>query len=152
MTHTDLAPFAAVFAVLFVAHQVADHWGQTCHQAAHKGLPGWIGRLACARHVGSYTLICAGFLVTLSAWTGWRPSPTHLVVGLTISAVTHYIADRRVPLRRLADWAGLGAFFSLGTPRPGRADNPSLGTGAYALDQSWHYAWLCLAALVISAA
>jgi hypothetical protein len=34
---------------------------------------------------------------------------------------------------------------------PGRAaewDNPSLGTGAYALDQSWHWFWLFVAALV----
>jgi hypothetical protein len=27
-------------------------------------------------------------------------------------------------------------------------DNPSLGTGAYALDQSWHWFWLFIAALV----
>jgi hypothetical protein len=29
-------------------------------------------------------------------------------------------------------------------------DNPSLGTGAYALDQSWHWFWLFIAALVTS--
>lgn len=29
-------------------------------------------------------------------------------------------------------------------------DNPSLGTGAYALDQSWHFGWLYVAALVIT--
>jgi hypothetical protein len=43
------------FAALFVAHQVADHWIQTQHQADTKGCPGWPGRIACAAHVASYT-------------------------------------------------------------------------------------------------
>ncbi|MGH3921845.1 MAG: hypothetical protein ACRDTT_03035 [Pseudonocardiaceae bacterium] len=41
-----------------------------------------------------------------------------------------------------------GDFYRLGVPRNGRDDNPSLGTGAYMLDQSWHYGWLGVAALV----
>lgn len=41
-------------------------------------------------------------------------------------------------------------------PTPGRViprpfDNPSLGTGAYALDQSWHIGWLFVTALIIAA-
>jgi hypothetical protein len=28
----------------------------------------------------------------------------------------------------------------------GRDDNPTLGTGAHALDQSWHHGWLAVAA------
>ena len=38
----------------------------------------------------------------------------------------------------------------LGAPRQGHDDAPHLGTGAYALDQSWHAAWLFAAALVAS--
>ncbi len=74
-----------------------------------------------------------------------------MAVGLTVSAVTHYIADRRTPLRRLAELTGSARFYALGCPRPGRDDNPSLGTGSYALDQSFHYLFLFVAALVIAA-
>jgi hypothetical protein len=45
---------------------------------------------------------------------------------------------------------GKGEFWHLGAPRPGHDDNPCLGTGAYALDQSWHIAWLFISALVIA--
>jgi hypothetical protein len=41
-------------------------------------------------------------------------------------------------------------FYRLGAPREGREDNPSLGTGAYALDQSFHYLWLLIAAAITS--
>lgn len=50
------------------------------------------------------------------------------------------------------------AFYSLGTrahPRhPVTAEGDpaaTLGTGAYALDQSWHHLWLLVAALIIAA-
>lgn len=142
------ADFAAVFAALFAAHQVADHWVQTQHQADHKGLPGWVGRIACAAHVATYTLTAAVALGLVAAVTGWRPSLLAVVAGLIISAISHYIADRRTPLRWIAERTGSAAFYRLGAPRPGRDDNPSLGTGAYALDQSWHIAWLFAAALV----
>jgi hypothetical protein len=55
------AVFAACFAALYTAHQVADHWLQTPAQAAGKGGPGWTGRLACARHVATLTLTAFGF-------------------------------------------------------------------------------------------
>jgi hypothetical protein len=47
---------------------------------------------------------------------------------------------------------GKGEFYRLGAPRAGRDDNPHIGTGAYALDQSFHHLWLLVAALVIAAA
>ncbi|MDG4788081.1 DUF3307 domain-containing protein [Micromonospora sp. WMMD1102] len=144
------AAFAAVFAALYAAHQVADHWVQTQHQADHKGRPGWPGRAACAAHVATYTLTAVVALALLAAVTGWRPDPGALLTGLAVSAVTHYIADRRSPLFRLALVLGSGQFWTLGAPRPDRDDNPSLGTGAYALDQSWHVGWLFVAALIIA--
>jgi hypothetical protein len=70
------------------------------------------------------------------------------VAGQLVSAVTHYWADRRTTLARLADALGKGGYYRLGAPRPGRDDNLSLGTGAYALDQSWHWLWLGVAATV----
>ena len=139
--------FAVVLPSLLVAHQVADHWGQTSHQAAHKGCAGWVGRWNCAKHVATYTAVTA--LTVGLVWTvlGLSISVGGFVAGQAVSAVTHYWADRRTTLARLAELAGLGGFYRLGAPRQGREDNPSLGTGAYVLDQSWHWAWLFAAAL-----
>ncbi|WP_433793294.1 DUF3307 domain-containing protein [Actinoplanes sp. CA-252034] len=145
------AAFAAVFAALFVAHQVADHWVQTQHQADCKGRPGWPGRIACATHVTTYTLTALVAVIVLGLSTDLHVRPGQVAAGLAVSAVTHYIADRRTPLKRLADLVGAGRFYALGIPRAGRDDNPSLGTGSYALDQSFHYLFLFVAALVIAA-
>ncbi|MFK4245413.1 DUF3307 domain-containing protein [Micromonospora chokoriensis] len=146
-TGAHAGAFAAVFATLYVAHQIADHWVQTQWQADTKGQPGWLGRLACGAHVATYTLTAAVALATMLLATGLRLDPWGVTVGLTVSAVSHYIADRRTPLRRIANALGAGRFYTLGAPRPGRDDNPSLGTGAYALDQSWHVGFLFVAAL-----
>jgi len=146
----QIGDVAGVFVALYAAHQVGDHWVQTCHQSAHKGLPGWVGRWNCAKHVASYTATGLVALLALAAVTGWRPGAGPLLAGLAVSAVTHYWADRRTTLRRLADLVACGEFFELGRPRPGRDDNPSLGTGAYALDQSFHIGWLFVAALLIA--
>jgi hypothetical protein len=148
------ATFGAVFAALFVAHQVADHWVQTNRQAAMKGQPGWAGRLACASHVATYTLTALVALQAVVSVLDLRLAAWRVAAGLAVSAVTHYIADRRAPLLRLAEamqsTTGKADFYRLGTPRPGRDDNPTLGTGAYALDQSWHVGWLFVAALIIA--
>ena len=145
------ATFAAVFAALYAAHAVADHWVQTQHQADHKGHPGWPGRIACAAHVATYTI--TALVAVTAAWRRLDLDLTlgNLTAGLAVSAITHYIADRRTPLRRIAELTGSGPFYILGTPRPGKDDNPSLGTGAYALDQSWHIGWLFISALVVAA-
>jgi hypothetical protein len=143
------ATFAAVFIALWVAHQVADHWVQTQHQADCKGAPGWPGRLACAAHVVTYTATALVAVVATAVTLGFALSPWQVTAGLAVSAITHYVADRRTPLKRLAVLCGAGRFYALGAPRLGRDDNPTLG-GAYALDQSFHYAWLFVAALIIS--
>lgn len=146
----QIGTVAGVAAALYAAHQVADHWVQTDRQACHKGLPGWAGRRACLAHVATYTLTCLVALAALAGATGWRPGVAQLVGGLAVSAVTHYLVDRRTPLIRMAQALGMSAFVQLGHPRPARDDNPCLGTGTYALDQSWHVGWLFVAALVIA--
>lgn len=171
--------FAVVLPALLVAHGVADHLVQTHHQATYKGQPGWAGRLACARHVATYTATTAA-AVALLWWLFDLPiSSLGFLAGQAISAVTHYVADRRTPLERLASWGpfarmGKGEFYRLGAPRRVAAfagmdevrlyrsdtvppqevswDNPSLGTGAYALDQDWHRFWLFWAALATALA
>ncbi|MCT9141736.1 transcriptional regulator [Streptomyces violarus] len=152
------ATFAAVGFALFVAHSVGDHWVQSSCQAATKGLPGWAGRLACGRHVLGLTLTKLVVLVPVVLVLGLEVSVLGVVLGLGVDAASHYWADRRTTLARLAKVCRKGEFYSLGTPahpaRPVTAEGtyaPTLGTGAYALDQSWHMLWLLIAALLIAA-
>lgn len=145
---SSAATFAAVAVGLLIAHRVADHWVQTEVQAATKGRRDRVGRAACARHVASYTAVTA--CVVLALWGVFQLDISWwgFAAGQLVSAVTHYWADRRFTLARLAVLAGHAPFYALGTPRPGRDDNPSLGTGAYELDQSWHWGWLGVAAFL----
>jgi hypothetical protein len=129
--------FAAVFGVYLAAHQVADYWVQRGWQTMRKGLPGWAGRWACAAHVTTYTLTLALFLALAAWWLALPVSPGRAAAGLAVSAVTHYFADRRTPLRRVAEMTGKGEFWHYGN-----------GAGAAHLDQSWHVACLFIAALV----
>lgn len=136
---TAAVVFAAVFGAFLAGHQVADYWVQTSGQAAGKSLPGWPGRRACAAHVATYTLTLAACLA-LTAWRLALPvSPAWAAAGLAVSAVTHYFADRRRPLARLAELTGIGGFWRSGK---------GLASGAAHLDQSWHWAWLFAAALI----
>jgi hypothetical protein len=131
--------FAAVFAVYAAGHQAGDYWAQTSAQAAAKGQPGWPGRRACAAHVATYTLTLAACLALVS-W--WLALPLHfpwVSAGLALSAVTHYIADRRAPLWRLAARLGKGEFWHSGE---------GLASGAAHLDQAWHWMFLLAAALI----
>ncbi|MFF7258615.1 transcriptional regulator [Streptomyces microflavus] len=157
MNHAAVV-FAAVFIGLYIAHSVGDHWVQSSCQAATKGLPGWPGRLACGRHVLGLTATKAVVLVPLVLVLDLDVTVLGLAVGLGLDAASHFWADRRTTLARLADRCGKGEFYSLGTPthpaHPATAEGgyaPTLGTGAYALDQSWHILWLGVAALLIAA-
>lgn len=140
--------FAVAFPALWVGHQVGDFWVQTNHQAQRKGAPGWSGRWACAKHVATLTATKALLLGLVFTVLGLSPSPAAVAVALAVDAVSHYWADRRTTLLRLADLMergmGKGSFWRLGE-RQGH-----LGTGAMALDQSWHAFWLLVAALIIA--
>ena len=140
---------AALFVALYAAHMVGDHWVQTDQQAGCKGMPGPIGRGACFRHVLTMTVTKVLFVGALIVATGMDVRALFLGLGLAVDAVSHYWADRRFTLAVLvARMPWLTEFWQLGKPRTGKDDNPSLGTGAYALDQSWHVAWLFVAALI----
>ncbi|MGA5208015.1 transcriptional regulator [Streptomyces variegatus] len=152
------ATFAAVFIALYVGHTVGDHWVQTHHQACTKGGPGWAGRLACGRHVATLTLTKTALLVLVVLVLGLEVGLTGLVLGLGVDAISHYWADRRSTLARLATACRKADYYVLGTP-----DHPKhpvtatgapavhVGTGAFHLDQSWHMLWLLVAALLIAA-
>ncbi|MFF0389361.1 hypothetical protein ACFYS8_11785 [Kitasatospora sp. NPDC004615] len=149
MTSARAARFAASYALLRAAADVADHWVQTDHQAGTKGQhdhnggqSSAAGRAACAAHVATYTATQALVLLAGSRLLGFRLRPGRVAVALALSAVTHYVADRREPLRRLADATGSGPFYRL-------TDHGM--NGAYALDQAFHHAFETAAALIVSA-
>ncbi|WP_412076727.1 transcriptional regulator [Streptomyces xanthophaeus] len=153
----DAATFAAVFVALYVAHSVGDHWVQTSRQSADKGKAGWTGRLADARHVATLTATKLALLLPVAFLLGLDLSPLGLLAGLGVDAVSHWWADRRSTLARLAMAFGLADFYALGTGahpvHPVTAEGKPaahLGTGAYALDQSFHHLWLLVAALLIT--
>ncbi|WP_301124556.1 transcriptional regulator [Streptomyces cacaoi] len=153
----DAATFAAVFVALYVGHSVGDHWVQTSRQSADKGRPGWAGRLADARHVATLTATKLVLLLPVAALLGLHLSVLGLVAGLGVDAATHWWADRRETLARLAKLLGNAEFYSLGTNNhpaaPVTAEGKPaahLGTGAYALDQTWHHLWLLVAALLVT--
>ncbi|MDP4501121.1 DUF3307 domain-containing protein [Nonomuraea turcica] len=141
-TLLKLATFAAVFATLYVGHQVGDHWVQTHRQACGKSGPSRIGRALCAQHVLSLALTKVVALLALVAVTGLDIHPAYAVAGLTVDAVSHYWADRRTTLQALAERLGKADFYKLG--------NGHLGSGAYALDQSFHVLFLFIAALIMT--
>lgn len=140
----------SMFAALYAAHQVADHHVQSDREACTKGLPGREGRLACARHVASYTATAGIALAAAHLATGVRPRYGRIAAGLALSAVSHYVIDRREPLKRFAELAGNGGLYALGVTRNGRQDPNGPGTGPYVLDQSAHVGFLFVAALIIS--
>jgi hypothetical protein len=108
---TDAVRLALTLAVLYAAHQIADHWIQTHTQACGKAAPGWAGWRANLAHVATYTATL-GACLTLVSWLyrlDLHPGLTAL--GLTVNAITHAIADRRAPLRALALAVGKRAYW-----------------------------------------
>lgn len=159
----DPAAVALNYAAMRAAADVADHWVQTDRQAALKGAyddaplkygrwPGdpefdkthrsASGRRHCAAHVASYVAVQGATVTALAAVSGMRLRPGWVVAGLALSAVSHYAADRRRPLRQVADAIpGKSRFVRL-------ADHGI--NGAYLLDQAWHHGFELVAAAVMA--
>lgn len=144
MLATDRAArIAVLYAAWHAAHGYADHWGQSNDDALDKGKPGRTGRAACARHVANMTATKLAALAIVGAATGIRLSPRRVAIAMAVDAVSHYVIDRRTPLRRLAHALGKDDFIAIGDP----AAAPC-GTAAYELDQSLHTTLLALAAVI----
>lgn len=153
--------FILTFIALYAGHQFADHWVQTHDEALAKGAPTLLGRLYCLAHVSSLTITKAAFLALAYAATGTWPPIWAAGLVLVLDGASHYWADRaafhpgkegrRVTLEALAHRMGKTAFWNLGKTAVDADGKPaaSLGTGAYALDQSFHVACLFLAALLL---
>ncbi len=146
--------FAALALALYIGHHGGDYWAQRDEDAKHKGDAGADGHLHCLLHVISYMItqwLCLGVVwVTF----GLPLSFGAAFAGMLVSGTFHYAIDRREHgimfwlARRLP---GKANFLKLGVPRAGMDDNPTLGTGAWALDQSAHLLTsVFLAALVMA--
>lgn len=140
------ARFAAAYAALTASHEVADHWVQVDVQAVAKGQPGPAGVRKCAVHVATYTATQAAALVIADRALGLKLNWWRAAAGLTISAVTHYAADRQGGrwgdqhprgVARLAAVTGHASWLQR---------DPGAG---YLMDQAWHKGWIGVAALVI---
>jgi hypothetical protein len=154
--------FTITFAALFAAHQFGDHWPQRHADALGKGAPDRQGRSHCLNHVLHLTAVKVAAVV-LAFWaTGVWPPVWAGVLVLALDAASHYWADRGafhsskdetrpIGLERLARAVGKGPFWVLGRGTVGADGSPvpTIGTGAYALDQSFHVAMLFVAALVL---
>lgn len=140
------ARFAAVYAVLTAAHEVGDYWVQRDAEAVAKGRHGHEGRAACARHVASYTatqgvaLLAADRVLKLGL--DWRRAS----VGLAVSAVTHYVADRSAGRWREEGQATALVRLARRTGHSGWLERDP-GAGPL-LDQAWHRGWIAVAASV----
>lgn len=129
--------FAAIFVALYIAHQLGDYWVQTDWQARTKANPGVVGHIACFLHVATYTTTLVVVLAGVAYRIDMDLSHIRVAGALAVSAATHYLADRRVPLRRLAlACHHSGAWLD--------------GGGLALLDQAWHMGWLGVAALIIA--
>lgn len=148
----------AVYLAMRIGHDTGDHPVQTGRQAAHKGdnpadpRPGH----QCSRtayrallgHVGTYTVCTSALVLLAGLLPGVEFSLIGFVLGQAFSAVTHGVIDRRPWFAAAMSAIGKAEFYRLGAPRPGKDDNPSLGTGAYALDQWAHRVCLAVAAVL----
>lgn len=139
------ARFAAVYAVLTAAHEVADHWVQVDTQAVAKGKPGREGAAACARHVASYTATQAVALAATSHTLNLQLNPRKAALALAVSAASHYVADRQGGHWQDEQPRGI-VRLAAATGHAGWLQRDK-GAG-YLLDQSWHKGWITLAALI----
>jgi len=132
--------FAVALVVFNVAHQLGDHVLQTDHQAAEKAKPGWVGVRAMAGHLLTYHLAAAALLVGTFAVLGLPLTVTGLAAGLTVSALTHGLLDRRWPVRAMLRAVRASKFAEATTPV----------CGMYQADQAWHRLALLASALALT--
>lgn len=142
--------FAALFVASYPAHLLADHAGQPSSWAMAKGRCDHEGRVACAKHTVVVVALQGLAVTAVALITGLTLDPLAIAAGLLLTGWSHYWIDRRTTASGLFAAIGKAEFASLGAPRPGREDNPSLGTGAYRMDQDWHIAWIAITCLVMA--
>jgi putative flippase GtrA len=141
------AQFAAVYAALTASHEVADHWVQRDKEAVAKGKPDAAGARACAVHVATYTATQAAALYAVQRATGMRLSWRRAALGLAVSTVTHYVADRQGGHWRDENPRGVVRLAAVTGHAGWLARDPNAG---YLMDQAWHKGWIAVAAAVVA--
>lgn len=147
---------AVAFATMFAAHYLGDQWVQTAGQSCKKSLDRPDANTLeahwhCFKHVFSYTL--GGFVLFLgaAAWLNLPVRPGWLVAGLALNAGTHYLIDLRTPLMWIAKKMGkMGYVEHCQVVRPSGPERVGPGTGAFHLDQAWHFIWMLPSALLVA--
>ncbi|MFI9041625.1 hypothetical protein [Streptomyces sp. NPDC053726] len=137
--------YAVAGAALLAGHDVGDYLVQRDSDAAKKGTPGPAGAAACTRHVLSYTATQAAALLAANHCLGLGISRRRMAAALTVSAVTHYAADRCA-----GRWTETGDDAPLlvqAAHAIGKGPWLTRDPGAAALlDQVWHRTCIALAA------
>lgn len=132
----------AVLAVTMEAcHGLGDMWVQTTKQATLKGSHGAnraTGRKACAAHCATYTATHALGILAANRLLNLRLNPRRVATALAVAGLSHYVIDRREPLRKLAAALHKEDFYHQQAPVP----------GAFHLDQAAHRAFNTLAAFI----
>ncbi len=148
-TIRGLALFAALQATFADVHPVCDQWLQSSADAMGKGMPGRAGAKHCARHVGTYTAGQAAAALAVTRVLGFRVPMPAFLAGVAINTATHYVIDRREPLKRAARRLGKGGYLDRATVQrcEGVVDQGGPGTALMELDQSAHRLFGVLASL-----
>lgn len=138
---TPAVVFAAVAATLYAAHQLADHvFGQTDKQATAKATAGWHGWRHLLSHVIDYHVVVMLMLLGSIIVLDLPVTLIGFVAGVSFSAVTHALLDRRWPVRWILIRTGSPDFANRQTPI----------CGMYLADQSLHTGCLWVSALLIA--
>lgn len=130
--------FAALFALFYVGHLLADYPFQTDHQASHKAdrtAEGWRANLL---HAGTHAATCGVLLaIGAGALADVHLSIIPAAIALAWIGLTHSFIDRRWAVAWWMDHTGQADFRQHG--------------GAAHVDQTAHIAALAAAALFLAA-
>ncbi|GAA1208906.1 hypothetical protein [Prauserella alba] len=150
-----LALFAALQATFSDVHPYCDQILQSSVDAQGKARPGREGAKHCARHVATYTAgqAAAGWAVTRVL--GHRVPVRAWLTGHALNAATHYVIDRREPLKKFlrSKAIGKGGYLDHATVqrRDGVIDEGGPGTALMEMDQAAHRLISVAASLVTTA-
>lgn len=146
---TPAARAALAGVIMRAAGSLGDMWIQTEHQSSVKGAyddapvidrdaEGNVlatygtadGIRACATHSFTYALTQGLALAAANRYLAAGIRPGRIVAGALVSGALHYAADRRRPLKKLADKVNKSGFYAQLAPV----------CGPFELDQAYHRA------------
>jgi hypothetical protein len=129
--------FGTLFALLYVAHLLADYPLQTDHQAgckAERGAAGWRANLS---HAGTHAAVSAALLTIGALALDLHIGLAVTTAGLAWIGATHSLIDRRWPIHWWMQHTRQAGFAQHG--------------GAAHVDQTAHITAIAIAALAIAA-